>query len=82
MHPFIIPDTASLRSCSLTPAVLRVIIVDDIILPVAQRGLLHTSHFSIPDVAHIPQPFMNLISVSQLAAHGYVVIFDDFACHV
>ena len=50
-------------------------IADNTILPLAQRGLLHTSHLSIFDIAHIPQLFMNLISVSQLATHGYLVIF-------
>ena len=45
-------------------------------------ALLHTAHFHIPDVAYIPKLSMNLISVSQLASRGYLVIFDELLCYV
>ena len=60
----------------------RVIIADGTTLPITSRSLLHTSQFHIPDVAYIPQLSMNLISAGQLASSGYLVVFDEFVCHV
>ena len=61
---------------------LHVIIADGMTLLIASCGSLHTSHFHILDVAHIPKLSMNLISVSQLTSRGYLVIFYELLCYV
>ena len=57
-------------------------IADSTTLPIAQCSLLHTFYFFIPNVAYISELSMNLISVSQLVARGYRVIFYASAYHV
>ena len=75
-------DATHLHSYRPVPSDLRIMIADGTILPITSRGLLHTSHFRVPDVAYIPKLSMNLISASQLTSHGCLVIFDEFECRV
>ena len=75
-------DAFALHSCRPVSPNLRVIIADGTTLPIASCGTLHTAHFHIPDVAHIPKLSMNLISISQLASHGYLIIFYELLCYV
>jgi len=75
-------DATHLHACQPVSSDLRVVIADGTTLPITCRGLLHTPQFHIPDVAYIPQLSMNLISASQLASSGYLVVFDEFVCHV
>ena len=75
-------DATHLHSCQPVSSDLRIMVADGTILPITSRGLLHTSHFHVPDVAYIPQLSMNLIFASQLTSHGCLVIFYEFACRV
>ena len=75
-------DATHLHSCQPVSFDLHVFIADGTTLPIASCGTLHTAHFYIPDVAHISKLSMNLISVSQLAFCGFLVIFYELSCHV
>ena len=75
-------DATHLRSCQPVFFDLRIMVADGTILPITSRGLFYTSHFHVPDVAYIPQLFMNLISANQLTSHGCLVIFYEFVCRV
>ena len=73
-------DASPLHSCRPVSSDLRVIIADGTTLSIASCDTLHAVHFHISDVAYIPKLSMNLISVSQLASRGYLVIFDELLC--
>ena len=71
-------NATHLHACQPVSSDLRVIIADGTTLPITSRDILHTPQFHILDVAYIPQLSMNLISASQLASRGYLVVFDEF----
>ena len=75
-------DATHLHSCQPVSSDLCIMVADGTVLPITNRGLLHTPLFHVPDVAHIPKLSMNLISASQLTSHSCLVIFDAFACRV
>jgi hypothetical protein len=58
-------DSSSFTYVSLLPSIL-VMIVDDILMPLAGVGFVVTLHFSLPNVYFIPKLKLNLASVIQL----------------
>ncbi|KAK8936211.1 hypothetical protein KSP39_PZI014038 [Platanthera zijinensis] len=81
---FTVTTVSVLDMSNLSPVSsdLSIMVADDTILPIISRGLLHTSHFHVLDVAYIPRLSMNLISVGQLKSHDCLVILYEFACRV
>ena len=46
-------------------------------LPVAGRPVLLTSSFHVPNVSHIPQLTMQLMSAGQITDHGCRIILES-----
>uniref|UniRef100_A0A0A9CHL3 Retrovirus-related Pol polyprotein from transposon TNT 1-94-like beta-barrel domain-containing protein n=1 Tax=Arundo donax TaxID=35708 RepID=A0A0A9CHL3_ARUDO len=76
------PDASSLTPTGSSMQSISVQTANGTSMPVTWQGILSTKNFSVPDVVHVPQLAMQLISVGQLADHGCRVIFDDMTCLV
>ncbi|KAK8951592.1 hypothetical protein KSP39_PZI004354 [Platanthera zijinensis] len=74
-------DAIHLLSYQPVSSDLTIMVANDTILLITNRGLLHTRHFHVPNVAYIDKLSMNFISVSQLTSCGCLVIFDEFVSY-
>ena len=75
-------DSSALSSLRPIDSPVNVLTADGTPLPVASRGTLSTSSFSVPGVSHVPRLTMNLFSAAQLADSGCRVILDPDSCSV
>ena len=75
-------DSSALPSLRPLDFPINVLTADGTPLPVASRGTLSTSSFSVPSVSHVPRLTMNLFSAAQLTDSGCRVILDVDSCSV
>ena len=54
---------------------------DDTSLPVISQGILHTPHFHVPYVSHVPQLHFQLFSAGQITAYSccFILDFDSYS---
>jgi hypothetical protein len=75
-------DSSLLTSVQLVDPPIRVLTADGTLLPVVSRGLLNTSLFHVPSVAHVPPLNMQLFSSSQIIDSRCSITLDFDSCSI
>lgn len=75
-------DLSLFTSLSSLSTSISVLTVNGTSMSLAGIGSITTSGLCLSDVYYIPQLTLNLISISQLCASGYVVQFSSTSCYV
>jgi hypothetical protein len=70
-------DSTSLCSLSPSSASLLVTIADGTSHPVLSHVTLHTLHFQVPSVSHVPNLNLQLLSVGQITDHDCRTILES-----
>jgi hypothetical protein len=76
------PDSSFLHSVRPVDPPVRVLTADGTPHPVISRGILSTSSFHVPSVAHVPQLNMQLFSGSQIVDSRCSITLDFDSCSV
>jgi len=76
------PHTTHLSSLSSSDSPILVRTANGTSLPVAERGVLSTFSFEVPNVSHVPQLTMQLLSAGQITDHGCRIILESNSCCV
>ncbi|CAL2250163.1 unnamed protein product [Prunus armeniaca] len=75
-------DLSLFTSLSSLSTSISVLTANGTSMSLAGIGSITTSSICLSDVYYIPQLTLNLISISQLCASGYVVQFSSTSCYV
>src|SRR6266540_6549423 len=75
-------DSTHLCSLSLPSASLFVNTADGTSHSVLSHGTLHTSHFHVPSVSHVPHLNLQLLSAGQITDHDCSIILESDSCSV